>query len=53
MENRKQYAPAKAEIIEIDTADVITSSIGRDEGENDGEWTPYGMSSSDSVGNWN
>lgn len=53
MENRKQYAPAKAEIIEIDTTDVITASIGRDEGKNDGEWTPYGTGNSSSIGNWN
>ena len=42
----RTYEPATAQIIELTLVDVITTSdaidpIERDEGINDGEWTPY------------
>lgn len=47
-----KYVPAAAEVVELRPTDVITSSIGRDEGTNDGEWTPYGSEPSSDREIW-
>ena len=41
MKKKEVYQTAIAEIVYLDTIDVITSSIEPDLGENDGEWTAF------------
>ena len=54
MENgKKRYESPRLEMIGINIADVITTSIGKDEGELDGEWAPYGTANKGDVGIWN
>ena len=50
MKKKEAYQPAIAEIVYLDTIDVITSSIGADLGENDGEWTAFICVRGGSVG---
>ena len=52
MKKELRYQPLSAEIIHLDSSDVITSSIGEDTGENDGEWTAFIGSKSKSTGIW-
>ena len=48
----ESYEPAVATVVTLDSVDVITSSIGIDAGENDGEWTPYGTPKANSSDVW-
>ena len=46
----KKYEAPMLWILRITAVDVVTSSIERDEGTNDGEWTPYLFKDSDRIG---
>ena len=48
----KNYESPKAEMITVGTSDVITSSIGEDTGENDGEWTAFVFNRNKPTGIW-
>ena len=48
----KNYESPKAEMITVGTNDVITSSIGEDTGENDGEWTAFIFNRNKPTGIW-
>ena len=48
----KNYESPKAEMITVATNDVITSSIGEDAGENDGEWTAFIINRNKPTGIW-
>ena len=50
--NKKLYDPAKAEIIRLERIDIITTSIGEDEGEDDGEWVGFVFNRQQSIGQW-
>ena len=52
VQEKQIYIPAKAEIVLIDATDVITSSIGEDAGENDGEWTAFVFDKNKPTGIW-
>ena len=48
----KNYESPKADMITVSTYDVITSSIGEDAGENDGEWTAFIINRNKPTGIW-
>ncbi len=46
------YIAPLAQIICVERVDVITSSIGEDTGENDGEWTAFVINRNKPTGIW-
>ena len=48
----KNYESPEAKLVTVSACDVITSSIGKDSGENDGEWTAFVYDRPKSIGIW-
>lgn len=49
----KKYETPEAQLIFIACNDVITTSIGEDGGDDDGEWTGYVFDRTKQVGEFN
>ena len=49
----RNYKAPLAEIVPMETVDVITESIGEDPGTNDGDWTGFVFNRPQSTGKWN
>ena len=49
---KEKYVAPTAKIITLVASDVITSSIGEDTGENDGEWTAFIFNRNKPTGIW-
>ena len=48
----KEYEAPAAKIVTLISCDVITTSIGEDFGENDGEWVAFIFNRTKSIGKW-
>ena len=48
----KEYEAPDAKIVTLSTCDVISTSIGEDFGDNDGEWVAFIFNGSKNIGKW-